>query len=112
MSDCLFCKIKDKTIPATIVFENDEFMAFKDIHPKAPVHLLLIPKLHIDSLDDIKPEHSDMLAKLLLTVPEIAKQQQLHGYRTVINTGAGGGQIIFHLHLHILNGGDHGLGGH
>jgi histidine triad (HIT) family protein len=105
MTDCLFCKIKDKILPADIVFENDDFMVFKDIHPKAPVHLLLIPKLHIASLDDIKPEHSDLLAQLMLTVPEIAKQQNLNGYRTVINTGANGGQVIFHLHLHILSGG-------
>jgi histidine triad (HIT) family protein len=105
MTDCLFCKIKDKKLPADIVFENDDFMAFKDIHPKAPVHLLLIPKLHIDSLDDVEQSHADLLGKLMLTVPEIAKQQKLNGYRTVINTGANGGQVIFHLHLHILSGG-------
>ncbi len=105
MTDCLFCKIKDRTVPAEIVFENDELMAFKDIHPKARVHLLLIPKFHLDSLDDILPAHSELLAKLMLAIPEIAKQQQLQGYRTIINTGAQGGQIIFHLHFHILGGG-------
>lgn len=105
MTDCLFCKIKDKTLPADIVFENDEFMVFKDIHPKAPVHLLLIPKLHIDSLDHLNPSHADLLAKMMLLIPEIAKQRNLDGYRTVINTGKNGGQIIFHLHLHILSGG-------
>lgn len=104
MTDCLFCKIKDKTLPADIVFENDEFMAFKDIHPKAPVHLLVIPKIHIDSLDHVNDTHADMLGKLMLLIPEIAKQQNLNGYRTQINTGANGGQIIFHLHVHILGG--------
>lgn len=104
MSDCLFCKIKDKKLPADIVFENDEFMAFKDIHPKAPVHLLLIPKLHIDSLDHVDASHSEILAKMMLLIPEIAKQKNLNGYRTQINTGANGGQIIFHLHVHILGG--------
>ncbi|HLF66990.1 MAG TPA: histidine triad nucleotide-binding protein [Gammaproteobacteria bacterium] len=105
MTDCLFCKIKDRSLPAEIVFENEELIAFKDIHPKARVHLLLIPKLHLNSLDDITPAHSELLAKLILAVPEIAKQQHLQGYRTIINTGANGGQIIFHLHLHILGGG-------
>ncbi|MFA6036862.1 MAG: histidine triad nucleotide-binding protein [Legionellales bacterium] len=104
MTDCLFCKIKDKKLPADIVFENDEFMAFKDIHPKAPVHLLLIPKLHIDSLDHIDASHSEMLAKMMLLIPQIAKQNHLNGYRTQINTGSRGGQIIFHLHAHILGG--------
>lgn len=104
MTDCLFCKIKDKTLPADIVFENEEFMAFKDIHPKAPVHLLLIPKIHVDSLDHINETHSAMLAKMMLLIPQIAKEQKLNGYRTQINTGANGGQIIFHLHVHILGG--------
>lgn len=105
MTDCLFCKIRDKTIPADIVFENDDLMVFKDIHPKAKVHLLVIPKMHIDSLDQTEEKHSEILAKLLLAVPQVAKAQQLNGYRTVINTGANGGQVIFHLHLHILSGG-------
>jgi histidine triad (HIT) family protein len=109
MTDCLFCKIKDRTLPADIVFENDDLMAFKDIHPKAPVHLLVIPKLHVDSLDDVNASHSELLAKLMLAVPVIAKQQNLDGYRTIINTGANGGQVIFHLHLHILSGGRDGL---
>lgn len=104
MTDCLFCKIKDKQLPSEIIFENDEFLVFKDIHPKAPVHLLLIPKIHLDGLNDITPEHSELLAKMLLMIPVIAKQQKLDGYRIIINTGKNGGQVIFHLHIHIMGG--------
>lgn len=105
MSDCIFCKIINKQLSSDVVFENDELLVIKDIHPKAPVHLLLIPKQHIDSLNELNQLTPELITKLMLTVPEIAKQQNLSGYRTIINTGASGGQIIFHLHVHILSGG-------
>ena len=103
MTDCLFCKIAAKQIPSSIVYEDDEMLCFKDIHPAAPVHLLLIPKTHFDSLTHAQPQHQELLGKMMLRVPQIAQQAGLsHGFKTQINTGNGGGQEVFHLHIHIL----------
>ncbi len=106
MSDCLFCKIAAGEIPADIVFEDEQVVAFKDIYPKAAVHLLLIPRQHIVSLDELEPAHDALIAHMIRLLPKLAKDQGLDdGYRTIVNTGPGGGQEIFHLHLHLLGGG-------
>ncbi|MFC3531614.1 histidine triad nucleotide-binding protein [Vogesella facilis] len=103
MSNCIFCKIAAGEIPANKLYEDDEMIAFHDIHPKAPVHFLLIPKLHVDSLAHCDASHQAMLGKLLLLAPKLAAEQGLgDGFKTAINTGAGGGQEVFHLHLHVL----------
>mgnify|MGYP000100435109 FL=1 len=103
MSDCIFCKIADKEIPANTVYEDGEMLCFKDIRPAAPVHLLLIPKVHFDSLAHAQPEHEALLGKMMLKVPQIAEKSGLtNGFKTVINTGKGGGQEVFHLHIHIM----------
>ncbi|MTI63001.1 histidine triad nucleotide-binding protein [Methylophaga sp.] len=105
MSDCLFCKILNGDIPSTKVFEDEKIYVFKDIHPKADVHLLVIPRVHIARLDETGPEHADLLAHMMLSLPQIAKAQGLDdGFRSIINTGPGGGQEVDHLHIHILGG--------
>lgn len=105
MSDCIFCKIVDGDIPSSKVFEDDKIFVFKDIAPKADVHLLVVPKLHIARLDQAGEEHADLLAHMMLSLSDLAKQQGLdNGFRTIINTGPGGGQEVDHLHIHILGG--------
>jgi len=104
-SDCLFCKIASGTIPVSRVFEDEQVLAFPDINPQAPVHVLVIPKQHIASLAQTKTEDAALLGHLLATAREIARQQGLvNGYRLVINTGADGGQTVEHLHIHLLGG--------
>jgi len=106
MNDCIFCKIIHGEIPSKKVYEDDDAYAFHDIHPAAPVHLLLIPKLHIDSLAATDESHTALLGKLLLLVPMLAKRHGLDsGFKTTIHTGRDGGQVVFHLHLHIMGGG-------
>lgn len=102
----IFDKIIRKEIPATIVFEDDQCLCFKDIDPKAPVHLLLIPKRRIASLATVTPQDAGLLAHLMLKIPEIAKAQGLadSGFRVVSNSGKEGGQTVDHLHFHILGG--------
>jgi histidine triad (HIT) family protein len=103
--DCIFCKIAAGSIPSKKVREDDAVLAFHDIEPKAPTHILVIPKKHIASLADAGPEDEALLGRLLLTVAEIAREQDLgNGYRTVISTGAEGGQTVDHLHVHLLGG--------
>lgn len=104
---CLFCKIARGEIPCNKVYEDAEVMAFHDINPVAPVHFMLVPKLHIASLLDTGEEHAALLGKLLLLAPKLAREQGLeNGFRTVINSGKGGGQEIFHLHIHVIGGGN------
>ena len=106
MSDCIFCKIARGEIPCKKVYEDGELFAFHDINPVAPVHFMLIPKLHVASLLEADGSHVALLGKMLLLAPELAKQQGLDkGFRIVINTGKGGGQEVFHLHIHIIGGG-------
>jgi histidine triad (HIT) family protein len=107
MSDnCIFCKIVRGEIPSKKVYEDAELLAFHDIHPVAPVHFMLIPKLHLASLTEADESHAALLGRMLLAAPRLAREQGLHdGFRTVINTGAGGGQEVFHLHIHIIGGG-------
>ena len=103
MSQCIFCKIAAKEIPAGIVYEDDDMLCFKDINPAAPVHLLLIPKIHFDSLAHAEAGHETLLGKMMLNIPKIAQQAGLsNGFKTLINTGKGGGQEVFHLHIHIM----------
>jgi histidine triad (HIT) family protein len=106
MTDCLFCKIVQKSIPAKIVYEDDQTLAFDDINPQAPVHTLIIPKKHIAAVQDYRDEESALLAQLLVTCANVAKQKGLSesGYRIVTNTGRDAGQTVFHLHLHVLGG--------
>lgn len=103
MNNCLFCRIINQEIPASVVYEDQEMLCFKDINPSAPVHLLLIPKLHLDSLAHAQTQHSQLLGNMMLKVPQIAADAGLtDGFKTQINTGKGGGQEVFHLHIHIL----------
>jgi histidine triad (HIT) family protein len=106
MSDCIFCKIAAHELNAQIVYEEDEFLAFKDINPVAPVHVLLIPKTHLGSLLDVGVQQADLVARLLLTAAKVASQLGVaeDGFRTVINTGDNGGQTVHHLHLHLMGG--------
>lgn len=102
--DCIFCKIANAQIPATKIYEDEEVMAFHDINPIAPVHFLIVPKLHIESLINCELQNQALLGKLLLLAPKLAKEQGLYGFRTMINTGHGGGQEVFHIHLHVFGG--------
>ena len=104
-SDCLFCKIVAGTIPVQTLFEDGSCVAFPDIHPQAPVHVLVIPKEHIGSLAKVGAEHTVLLGQLMAAAAEVARMQGLEkGYRVVINTGDDGGQTVGHLHLHVLGG--------
>jgi histidine triad (HIT) family protein len=105
MTGTIFNKIINKEIPATIVYEDDLAIAFKDVNPQAPTHILIIPKKTIPQLDNSTPEDHALLGHLLLCIPKIAQQEGLNdGYRVVINNGNNGGQTVYHLHLHILGG--------
>lgn len=106
MSETIFSKIINKEIPADIVFEDEDILAFRDINPQAPVHILVIPKKPLPDIGQAEAQDSQLLGNLLLAAANIAKKQGLDsdGYRVVINTGKNGGQTVFHLHLHILGG--------
>lgn len=107
MTDCIFCKIVAGELPSKKFFEDDEVVAFHDIHPIAPVHFMIIPKAHVDSLADCGADHQVLLGKMLLLAPKLALAQGLtQGFRTMINTGRGGGQEVFHLHVHVFGGGE------
>jgi histidine triad (HIT) family protein len=102
--DCIFCKIISGAIPAKKVFEDDDFIAFHDIKPMARVHLLIVPKLHLESLKDCNQAQQNLLGKMLLLAPKLAAEQGLVGFKTLINTGKEGGQEVFHLHTHVFGG--------
>ena len=105
MLDCIFCKIVKNQIPGKKIFEDDELLAFHDIHPIARVHFMIIPKSHVDSLDRCTVVHQSLLGKMLLLAPKLAKAQGLeNGFRTMINTGHDGGQEVYHLHVHVFGG--------
>jgi len=106
MSECLFCKIASREIPATIIYEDEHTVAFRDINPQAPVHVLIIPRQHIASLAELKPEQTSLMGHLLWVCAEIARQEgvEAEGYRVVLNTNRAAGQSVFHLHLHLLGG--------
>lgn len=100
--DCLFCKIINKELPSDIIYEDEEIIVFKDIHPKAPFHVLIVPKKHIGSIMDL--DDGELAAKIILTAKKIAKDNNLTGYKLIFNVGRDGGQIVDHLHLHLLSG--------
>lgn len=104
--DCIFCKIVSKEIPSEKVYEDELCVAFNDLHPQAPTHILIIPREHIDSMDKTEEQHKETLGHLLLKASEIAREKGFaeKGYRTVINTNEYGGQTVFHLHVHLLGG--------
>jgi histidine triad (HIT) family protein len=104
--DCLFCKVIDGRIPSSRVFEDEVCIAFNDISPQAPVHILIVPREHIDSLDTAGPGHQSTVGHLLMTAAAIARETGFseNGYRVVINTNTDGGQTVFHLHVHLLGG--------
>ena len=104
-SDCIFCKIVAGSIPSKKIYEDDDVIAFHDIHPIAPVHFLLVPKLHVESLAQCAEAQQSLLGKMLLLAPKLAVEQGLKGFRTMINTGKEGGQEVFHLHIHVFGGG-------
>lgn len=106
MSDCLFCRIVRREIPATIVHEDDQVLAFKDIFPQAPVHVLIVPKVHCDGLNDLTPEVLGVVPRILETAATLAKAQQIDqsGWRLIANCGEHAGQTVFHLHFHLLGG--------
>lgn len=105
MTDCIFCKIIKGEIPSKKIYEDDELIAFNDIRPISPVHFLIVPKLHVESLADCELEQQSLLGKMLLLAPKLAADQGLKGFRTMINTGREGGQEVFHLHVHVFGGG-------
>lgn len=105
-ADCIFCKIVAGGIPAKRIYEDDDVIVFNDIKPINPVHFLIVPKLHVDSLASCEVQHQPLLGKMLLLAPKLAKEQGLVGFRTMINTGREGGQEVFHIHLHVYGGGD------
>ena len=104
--DCIFCKIVNGTIPAKKIYEDDDVIAFNDINPSARVHFLIVPKLHVESLASCEAQHQALLGKMLLLAPKLAKEQGLTGFKTLINTGKDGGQLVFHIHVHVLGGGN------
>jgi len=106
MDSCIFCKIKNKEIPSKIVFEDERIVAFNDANPQSPVHILLLPKEHFASLNDIPEEKRDVLSHLLLKARQIAQQEGIskNGYRIVLNTEKDSGQEVFHIHFHLLGG--------
>ena len=103
---CIFCQIINREAPAKIVYEDEKIIAFKDIHPVAPVHILVVPKRHIDSVEDLKEEDRELAGRLILVAKKVARQFSINksGYKLVFNVGRGGGQIIDHIHLHLIGG--------
>ena len=106
MSDDLFLKIINREIPADIVYETDDVLAFRDISPQAPTHILIIPKERIRTMNDLDPSHSELTGKLMLVAKELAEQEGIaeDGYRVVMNCNRAGGQAVYHIHLHLLGG--------
>ncbi|MFQ6614718.1 MAG: histidine triad nucleotide-binding protein [Fidelibacterota bacterium] len=106
MEKCLFCEIAAGSIPATIVHEDQQVVAFRDIHPQAPTHILIIPREHIPTLNDLSPDHASLMAAIFQCARKLARRDGIDqsGYRTVFNCNRDGGQDVYHLHLHLLGG--------
>jgi len=106
--DCLFCRIAGKEIPADIVYEDGDVLAFRDINPQAPLHLLVIPRRHISTMNDLDEGDSALVGKLIVTAKNLAKEGRVdeEGYRIVVNCNGGAGQTVFHIHAHLLGGRD------
>ncbi len=105
-SDCLFCKIAAGDIPSDKVYEDDRVLAFNDISPQAPIHILVIPKVHIATINDVTAEHHDLMGHMITTAKQIAAEKGIagDGYRLLFNCNEQGGQTVYHIHLHILGG--------
>ncbi len=106
MADCLFCKMVEGEIKPDIVYEDEEILAFRDISPQAPVHVLVIPKQHIPTLNDLDKDHAELIGKLFLVASKVAEREGVAqtGYRTIINCNRDAGQEVFHIHLHVIGG--------
>lgn len=104
MTDCIFCKIVEGVVPSDTVFEDETVKAFKDINPKAPIHILVIPKEHVASIAHLEEGHAGMIAHVIDTAKNVAKSLGLSGYKLVFNVGRDGGQVVDHIHLHLLGG--------
>jgi histidine triad (HIT) family protein len=106
MSDCLFCKMVSGEIQPDVVFEDDDVLAFRDVNPQAPVHVLVIPKMHISTVNDITPEHAGLMGKLYLAARQVAADEGVAepGYRMVVNCNSEAGQSVYHIHMHVLGG--------
>ena len=106
MSDCMFCKIRDGEIPSEAVYENDDIMAFKDVNPQAPTHILIVPRQHIATVNDLKDEDAAIMGKMVHAAQIIAEAEGVaeDGYRLVINCNEKAGQTVFHIHMHLLAG--------
>ena len=106
MDDCLFCKMVSGEIKADVVYEDDQVLAFRDINPQAPVHVLVIPKKHISTLNELGPRDDRLAGQLLLAAGKVAQLEGIaeQGYRTLVNCNEYGGQLVFHIHLHLLGG--------
>ncbi len=102
--DCVFCKIIRKELPSEFIFENSEIVAIKDIHPKAPAHFLILSKEHITSVKELKEDQPELAGKMILAAKRIADSEKLSGYKLVFNVGKEGGQVVEHIHLHLLGG--------
>ena len=102
MDECIFCRIAQKTVPSDIVYEDEDFLVFPDIRPKAPIHLLIMPKKHIVSLMDVSQEDNKLVKELLLIAKKVAEEKNIKGYKLQMNVGKDGGQEIDHIHLHLL----------
>ncbi len=104
--DCLFCQIINRKIPSEIVYEDDEVLAFRDVSPQAPMHILVVPKRHIPSLNDLTPDDAELVGKIIYRAKELAavKGHDKNGYRLVLNCNKDGGQTVFHIHCHVLGG--------
>lgn len=106
MSDCLFCKIAEHQVESDVIYEDDDLVAFHDINPQAPTHILIIPRKHIATVNDAGEEDQDLLGKMVLKARDLAGEQGIasDGYRLAMNTGNNGGQAVYHIHLHLLGG--------
>jgi histidine triad (HIT) family protein len=103
--NCIFCKIVKGDVPSRKVYEDDAMLAFHDINPLAPVHFMVIPKLHVPSFADVRPEHAAVFGRIMTKIPELARQEGLEdGWRTIINTGRVGRQDVYHIHIHVIGG--------
>ena len=108
MKDCLFCKIAGKELPSDMLYEDDRYVVFRDINPHAPVHLLIVPRTHIRSVNDLDPSHTEIVGGLFPLAAKMAEKEGINksGYKLLFNVEKGGGQVIFHLHLHLMGGWD------
>ena len=103
-ADCLFCKIVAGDLPSEQLYEDDEILVFKDISPQAPFHGVIIPKAHISTLNDLRDDQAELMGRFFVVARNLAAEHELPGYRVVINTNAEGGQVVFHVHMHLLGG--------